>query len=140
MVSIEEYNKIGFDIIGCAIEVRRFSGRGLRENYYHMALEWELRQMGYDVGHKVVVPALYKGVEIKDAYEADIVVNNLVVVEVKAVTSMRESECRQIMTYMKLMSMKLGYLINFGAKDFGFGKTTEPFPFTKGIYRFVNGL
>ena len=140
MVSIEEYNKIGYDIIGCAFEVRKIAGRGLRENYYHRALEWELQHKGYDVKHKVVIPVIYKGEVINDAYEADIIVNNLVIVETKAVTAMNETECRQIITYMKLMSMKLGYLINFGSKDFGFGSTLDKLPFNKGIYRFVNGL
>lgn len=96
--------------------------------------------MGYDVQHKARVPALYKGVEIQDAYECDILVNDLVVIEVKATSQMSEAECRQLITYMKLMTLKLGYLINFGARDFCTGSTKSSLPFEKGIYRFVNNL
>lgn len=133
MIPIQKYNEIGYDIIGCAYEVRRNASRGLRENYYQSALEWELKKKGYEIGHGVCVPALYKGEEIRDAYEADIVVNNLVIIETKALTTVSETECRQLMTYMKLMTLKLGYLINFGAKDFSFGNTRDPLPYTKGL-------
>lgn len=136
----EEFRQIGYDIIGSAFDVRNSTGRGLRENYYTSALIWELKEKGYTVEKEVLVPAMYKGMEIADSYKADIVVNGSVIIEAKAVTKMCEEEVRQLLTYMKLSAFKLGYLINFGALNFGIGKVSDPFPYCKGIYRIVNGI
>lgn len=136
----EEFKKIGYDIIGACFTVRNEAGRGLREIYYKKALAWELEERGYKVELEVSIPALYKGREISDAFQADIVVDNRVIIEAKALSKMGESEVRQILTYLKLSSFKLGYLINFGARDFGTGKASDPMPYTKGIYRFVDGI
>ncbi len=136
----KDYLEIGYDIIGCAYEVRNTSGRLLREKYYRDSLTWELRQRGYEVENEVLVPALYKGVEIGEAYKADIVVDNRVVVETKAIVNLGEKEVRQLITYLKLSDFKLGYLINFGTRTFRNGKLTDPFPYDKGIYRLVNNL
>lgn len=136
----EEFKKIGYDIIGAAFTVRNEAGRGLREIYYKKALVWELQQRGYKAEMEVYVPALYKGQVISDAFQADIVVDDRVVIEAKAISKMGESEVRQLLTYLKLSNFKLGYLINFGARDFGTGKYSDPLPYTKGIYRFVEGI
>ena len=136
----EEYRQIGEDIIGSAFEVMRTAGIGLREKYYEAALVHELKERNYEVKTQVTIPALYKGVKIEDSYQADIVVNDKVIIEVKAISTMREAECRQLLTYLKLSGYKLGYLINFGAKGFHLGKTNEPLPYMNGIYRFVNQI
>lgn len=77
-----EYHIIGNDIIASAFEVRNFVGRGLREHYYESALIWELRQRGHSVERGKIVPAFYKGIIIDNAFEADIVVDNKVIIEV----------------------------------------------------------
>lgn len=136
----EEYLKIGYDIIGAAYEVRNTTGRHLREIYYRRALSWELRQMGYVVENEVLIPAVYKGVEIDDAYKADIVVDNRVVIEVKALGKMGEAEARQLLTYLHLSDFRLGYLINFGAKTFKNGRLDEHLPYEMGIYRIANKI
>lgn len=136
----EEFRQIGFDIIGSAFTVRNETGRGFREVYYKKALAWELQNRGYDVRMEVTIPAFYRGIEIADAYQADIVVDGRAIIETKALTSMGESEARQLITYLKLTRFKLGFLINFGAKDFRTGRLSDPFPYNRGIYRFVNGI
>lgn len=135
-----EYLKIGSDIIGAAFEVRNMVGRGLRERYYESALAYELSSCGYDVKCQVTVPALYKGVLIDDAYKADIVVDNRVIIEVKAAGQIGEAECRQLLTYLKLSDFRLGYVINFGVESFRTGKLSDPLPYRRGIYRIVNNL
>ena len=140
MALSEEFKQIGYDIIRAAFDVRNNSGRCLREVYYRKALAWELQQRGYDAQQEVMVPALYRGNKIGDAFQADIVVDNRVVIEVKAIGKMDEEESRQLITYMKLSDFKLGYLINFGANVFKTGKISDPFPYDKGIYRIVNGI
>ena len=136
----EDYLKIGSDIIGKSFAVRNNTGIGLLESYYEKALAKELRDLGYNVARQVLVPCYYNGCLINDAYKADILVDNRVVIEVKAIRIMGETESRQILTYMRLMSFRLGYLINFGAYDFSVGKAKDEFPYKKGIYRFVNNL
>ena len=137
---IEEYNAIGKDIIGAAFTVHQKTGRSLREKYYEAALCHELTKKGYEVQRQYTVPAQYDGEIIDDSYQADIVVNGKVIIEVKAVSKMTEAESRQLVTYLKLSDFKLGYLINFGARDFSIGNSKDPMPYQKGIYRFVNRL
>lgn len=140
MALSEEFKQIGYDIIGAAFDVRNNTGRGLREVYYRKALAWELQQKGYEVKQEFTVPALYRGNVIGDAFKADILVDNRVIIEVKAIGKMDDEESRQIITYLKLSDFKLGYLINFGSKEFRTGKISDPMPYDKGIYRIVNGI
>ncbi|MCH5217984.1 MAG: GxxExxY protein [Muribaculaceae bacterium] len=140
MSDIDEYNAIGSKIIGAAFEVRKTAGKGLQERFYEAAFVYELRERGLDVKTQVMIPAIYKGVKVEDSYQADIVVNDKVIIELKAVGYMSETECRQLITYLKLSHFKLGYLINFGANDFCIGHTNERLPYKKGIYRFANTL
>ncbi len=83
---------------------------------------------------------MYKGVEIDDAYQMDMVVDGCVIVEVKAVSVMKEPEARQLATYLGLSKYKLGYLINFGSRDFTPGVLSGEFPYRHGIYRIVNNF
>lgn len=135
-----DYIDIGSDIIGAAFEVRNTVGRGMREEYYQSALKWELEQKGYVVEMELPVPVTYKGHIINSKYSADLVVDHRVIIEVKALGELVERQGRQILTYLRLTNFKLGYLINFGVKDFGLGRLSDPLPYRKGIYRLVNGL
>ena len=132
--------KIGGEIIGAAFDVRKNSGKGLRESYYQAALTYELKQRGLQVDTQVLVPAYYRGIKISDSYLADIVVENKVIIELKAIRDMKEAEISQIITYLKLSGFKLGYLINFGAKDFKLGNTRDSLPWEYGIYRIANKI
>ena len=136
----DEYNLIGSDIIGAAFDVRNNVGLGLREKYYESALAYEIAQRGHEVKRQVEVAATYKGQIIDDSYFADIIVDDKVIVEVKAIGTMKEAESRQLLTYLRLSDFKLGYLINFGAKEFRIGRIDEKLPYKKGIYRIVNNL
>ena len=140
MKEIDFYNEMGYRIIGAAFDVMNHTGNGLREIYYEKALVYELRQRGFEVKEQVIIPAIYKGEQIDDAYKADIIVDDKVIIEVKAIKTMTEAESRQLITYLKLSDLKLGYLINFGSNNFIVGKNEEPVPYRKGIYRFVNKL
>ena len=136
-----EYEKIGHDIIGCAFEVRRTVGGRLGEKYYRDALAWELNKLGYSVSREHPVKVKYKGEEIARPYYADLVVDNRVIIELKALKFFKENEIRQITTYLSLSDIKLGYLINFGVDDFRIGKlSTDHYPYIHGIYRIVNGI
>ena len=136
----KEYLDIGHDIIGAAFDVNKYAGKGLREKYYQYALAYELREKGYDVKLEVEVPALYRGIRIENSYYADLVVDDRVIIEVKAVPIMTKAECSQLYSYLRLSDFRLGYLINFGAKDFSTGRTDEGMPLRHGIYRYVNNI
>lgn len=136
----DKYIKIGHDIIGAAYEVRNNAGRGLREVYYEKALVYELTLRGYNVKTQVTIPVSYKGIVIDDAYKADIIVDDKVIIEIKAVGQLKETEPRQLLTYLKLTKLELGYLINFGVESFRPGKLSDPLPYNAGFYRIINNL
>lgn len=133
-------NAIGSDVIGSAFDVRKIADRYLRENYYKIALAYELRQRGHKVVIEQLLPAIYKGIEIGDSFRMDLVVDDCVVIEVKALPQVGEAEFRQLFTYLKLSNFKLGYLINFGVDNFSIASNHNRLNTNQGIYRFVNNF
>ena len=110
-------DEISTQIIGCAIEVHRtLGGPGLLENVYEEALVWELRQHGLLVERQIYVPIVYKGQTMADPLRLDILVDKLVIVEVKATIAYNSVFEAQVLTYLRLMNLKLGLVINFGEK------------------------
>ena len=109
------------------------------ESFYEQVMEIELLSRGLKVERQVGIDIEHKGNIIKRAYVADMVVNDCILLEFKALSRMGSNEFRQIMTYLTLMKMRLGFLINFGAKDFSFGKVEIGMTLLdKGLYRIIN--
>ncbi len=133
-------NAIGYDIINASFKVRSEAGWSMREHFYKHALAYELKLLGHKVTMEQCLPVIYKNVRISDSYYMDLVVDDCVVVEIKAMKYIGNNEIRQIQTYLKLSTFKLGYIINFGAEDFRTAKSKEIFSPKIGIYRFVNNL
>ncbi len=106
-------NEISERIIGCAIQVHRELGAGLLESSYEECLRYELMQSGLLVERQKTLPLVYKDVKLDCGYRIDLMVENKVVVEVKAVDSLNDIHLAQILTYLKLSKCKLGLLINF---------------------------
>jgi GxxExxY protein len=105
-------NEISERIIGCAIQVHRELGAGLLESSYEECLRYELMQSGLLVERQKTLPLVYKDVKLDCGYRIDLMVENKVVVEVKAVDSLNDIHLAQILTYLKLSKCKLGLLIN----------------------------
>ena len=102
-------DQLSTQIIGCAIEVHRtFGGPGLLESVYEEALVWELRQQGLLVERQIYVPIVYKGQTMADPLRLDILVDKLVIIEVKATTTYNSIFEAQVLTYLRLMNLKLG--------------------------------
>jgi len=123
-------NELSYNIIGAAIEVQRTpGGPGLLENIYEEALchELALRNLKYE--RQMPIKVVYKGVTISDPLYVDILVENTVIVEVKATEKHHPVYETQVLTYLRLTGKKLGLLINFGNQCVG-----------NGISRVVNGL
>lgn len=107
---IDNLSKI---IIGCAIDVHKELGPGLLEKAYERALIMLLEEKGLKVESQVYVPVEFRGVEISDALKLDIIVNDLIIVEIKSVTTLIPVHEAQLLTYLKLMKKPKGILINF---------------------------
>ncbi|MCD8385588.1 MAG: GxxExxY protein [Bacteroidales bacterium] len=111
MELIEE--KLSGIIIDCALKVHKALGPGLLEKCYEGCLEYELKQRGLKVERQKEMPVNYKGVEIKEGYTMDLLVEDKVVIELKSVDQMHPIFTAQTLTYMKLGGYRKGLLINF---------------------------
>jgi len=106
---------LGWSVIGCAIAVHRALGPGLLESPYEGALAHELRTRGHSFRHQVPLPARYKGENLGRTYRVDFVVENELVLELKTVSRLLPVHRAQMLTYLKLLHVRQGFLINFSA-------------------------
>ena len=100
-------------IIGFAIEVHRHLGPGLLESAYEECLSYELNQAGFALARQIPLPVVYKSVRLDCGYRLDIVVENSVVIELKAVERLMPIHEAQLITYLKLSGIPTGLLLNF---------------------------
>ncbi|MCY3917502.1 MAG: GxxExxY protein [Chloroflexi bacterium] len=112
MDDLQDQDPLTYKIIGAAIQVHRALGPGLLEELYEEAFGIELEERNLQFERQRRIDVVYKGRDIGDMY-ADIVVENAVIVELKSVQSLHQIHMAQLMTYMKLMNLKKGLLINF---------------------------
>ena len=110
---LEYLNKISESIIGAAIEVHKYLGPGLLESVYEICLVEELEQRGLKVEQQVFLPVYYKGKQTRKTFKIDLLVENEVIIELKATTRISHVFEHQLMTYLKLTKKPLGLLINF---------------------------
>ena len=106
-------NDLSGKIIGAAIEVHRTLGPGLLESVYEDCMEIELGLQGLSVERQKTVPLYYKGHKLSTDLRLDLLVENQIIVELKAVTAMQPVFEAQLLTYLRLMNLHLGLLINF---------------------------
>lgn len=110
-----EENEISKIVLDAAITVHRtLGGPGLLESVYHNALAFELESRGLQVEKEVCVPVRYKGVDVGDPFRVDILVERKVVIECKATEKDNPIFAVQTLTYLRLLNLHLGLLINFG--------------------------
>jgi GxxExxY protein len=108
-----EINEITRRIIGCAIEVHKALGPGLLESAYEECLVYELQRAGLQVLRQKPVPIIYKEIHLEQGYRIDLLIEGLVVVELKSVEVLNPVHEAQILTYMKFAEKRIGLLINF---------------------------
>ena len=116
MSEFDEINKITEAIIGAAIEVHRTLGPGLLESAYEACLVFELSERGFQVEQQKSLPVMYKGMRVDAGYRLDLLVNDTVIVEIKAIDKLAPIHSAQLMSYLKLSEKKIGLLINFNVK------------------------
>jgi len=123
-------NELSKIIVESAIEVHKsLGGPGLLESVYEEALVWELGQKNILLERQLIVPIIYKGHSLATPLRLDILVDKKVIIEVKSLAQYNPIFESQTLTYLKMLDLKLGLVINFGerlVKD--------------GIHRVVNGL
>jgi GxxExxY protein len=113
--SADELNAISKQIIGCAITVHRRIGPGCLESAYTPCLALEFSKASLDYRREVALALRYDELVIPRAYLADFVVEESIVVEIKAVATVTERDRRQLQTYLELSGCPLGLVLNFGA-------------------------
>ena len=128
-ITADTINRLTSTIIEAAIRVHRALGPGLLESAYLACLCYELVRAGLQIETQKPLPLVYQGVKIDCAYRADIIVNQMVIVEVKAMDDLAPIHTRQLLTYLRIANCPAGLILNFG-------KTTMK----DGIKRVLNGF
>lgn len=121
-------NEIGAKVVNCAFRLHMKLGPGLLESVYEVILAKQLQTAGLKVETQVPVPIEYEGIRFSEAFRADIIVENRVILELKSVEKVTRAHRKQVLTYLKLTGMKLGFVLNFGAATM-----------KDGIARIING-
>lgn len=122
-------NRIATAILDQSFKIHRELGPGLFESVYEKCLQYELIQAGYKAETQVPVPMNYKTIRFDAGYRIDLLVEDKVLVEIKAIERLAPVHYAQTLTYIKMKNIKLGLLINFNNKLL-----------KDGIHRIVNNL
>jgi GxxExxY protein len=121
----KEITNLSFKIVGCAIKVHKELGAGLLESVYEQCLKYELEKNGFDVKQQVKVPVIYDSLNMEIDLRLDLIVNNCIIIELKAIEHVLPIHEAQLMTYMKLCKAPQGLLINFFTDNIT--KSLKPF-------------
>jgi len=124
-----EDDELGTLLIGCAIQVHRALGPGLLESVYETCLLHELLKTRIEAKKQVPVSFRYDGINFDEGFRIDILYGDRIVVEVKASEKLLPIHSAQLLTYLKLRNLRIGYLLNFNVEQMRQG----------GIKRLVNG-
>ena len=108
-------NDISGLIVDAAFRVHMAVGPGVFESVYEALMEHELKKLGLRVERQVMVPLEYEGLRFDEAFRADMIVDERIIVELKSVVEVHPIYKKQLLTYLKLTGLSLGLLINFGA-------------------------
>jgi GxxExxY protein len=117
MLTQKYINDIAYKIVGCAIEVHKELGPGLIESIYQICLIEELKSKNFNVKSQVPVNISYKGKQLESTLRLDLLINDCVIVELKAVEDMINLFTAQLLTYLKLTGIPKGLLINFNCEN-----------------------
>ena len=131
MKNTQQYlDELTYKIIGCAIEVHKQLGPGLLESVYEQCFIRELSLQGLDHKTQIWIPVFYKGLRLETQLRLDVLVEDLIIVELKSVEHLMAIHDAKLLTYMKLMKRPKGILINFNCTNI----------FKEGQKTFVNQL
>ena len=126
-LNLDSYKALTGKIIGCAMQVHRVLGTGFQEVIYQRALAIELGYCGVDAQRELEMPIFYRQQEI-GSRRVDFLVNELVLVELKALSALNETHHAQIINYLEAYRLPIGLLINFGASSLEFKRFVKTHP------------
>jgi len=121
-------NEISKVVLDCAFKVHSQLGPGLLESVYQECLYYEISKSGLNVLKEVPLPLVYEEVQLEVGYRIDLLIENKFIVEIKSVESLTDVHLAQLLTYLKLSKIKLGFLLNFNVARL-----------KSGIKRIING-
>lgn len=124
-----EENRIAKEVVDVAVKLHKHFGPGVYETVYEPVLIHELGKRGFTTRNQVPVPLIYEGITFDVAFKIDVIVNELVILELKSVEKLEPVHFKQLLTYLRLTGLRLGLLINFGEAIL-----------KNGIHRVVNDL
>ena len=101
-------------ILNACIKIHKHLGPGLLESVYENCLAYELRKLGHHVQQQETVSILYEGVNVGPAYKADLIIDGVLILELKSTHKLIPANTAQLLTYMRLGNFKIGFLLNFG--------------------------
>ena len=110
-------NELTYQIRGAIYDVYKALGPGLLESVYEEALAYEIQQRGLKVERQKPVPIIYKGNVLKTELRLDLLVEGRVIVELKSVEEIKKVFYKQLLTYLRLMNLKVGILVNFNTDN-----------------------
>ena len=116
ILTLMDENDIGRKIVDIAINIHKDLRPGLLERVYEALLEKSLVDDGFKVSRQVSIPINYRGINLDEGFVADLIVENKVIIELKSVEQINKVHKKQLLTYLKLTDMKLGFVLNFGAE------------------------
>jgi GxxExxY protein len=126
---VQEENHIAREVVDAALKLHRHFGPGIYESVYEPVLIYELGRRNLTTRHQTPVPLVYDGITFDIGFKTDVVVNDLVILELKSVEKLEPVHFKQLLTYLRLTGLRLGLLINFGENLL-----------KNGIHRVVNDL
>lgn len=122
-------NVLAKNVVDTAFQIHVKLGPGLLESVYEKILAYELEKRGHKVQTQVPIPIMYDGQNISEAFRADMIIDDLIIIELKSIESLSPVHKKQLITYLKLSEKRLGLLLNFGAALM-----------KQGIVRIANGI
>src|SRR5437763_1191955 len=108
-----EIERVAREIVDAAFKIHQKLGPGLLESAYQVVMVYELKKRGLRIQHEVPLPVVYEEVRLEAGYRIDLIVNECVIVELKAIEKILPVHEAQLLTYLKLTGYRLGLLINF---------------------------
>ena len=124
---LKPIDEISGDVVSQAIRIHRDLGPGLLENVYELVLEGALRRAGYKIDRQKPIDIKFDGMTFERAFRIDLLVDNRLVIEVKSVENFNRAHAKQLHTYLRLLNLQVGLLLNFSSATM-----------KEGIHRVVN--
>ncbi|MET1112875.1 MAG: GxxExxY protein [Allosphingosinicella sp.] len=116
--TMSDVEKLAAEAIECGFAIHRDLGPGLLESCYEILLAASLARVGLAVERQKIVDIEYMGISVREAFRADLIIERRLIIEVKAVDRLAAIHSRQVLTYLKLLNLPLGLVMNFGGGTF----------------------